>query len=364
MWSGEPERQMSRRTMVRRRPFPLTRRTFFALAGGAVLGACGGDPRSSATPPASSGLSTLPVTTRKVFYGAATPPDRLDSFEARLGSTLSCYRSFFEAGSEAELVTQAGNDIHAGRAPLVSIKPPGSWAATAANTSWLDALVEPLSRLPGPVFLIVHHEPEDDTATYGTPADYVAMQDAALARAAMAGNNIRVVPVLSSWSFNPSSSREPQEWNVERAAIYGLDLYNPWSPTNGKPWQPFSERLALAEHEAAGRPILVGEYGCRTDPAQPGRAAGWMQDAFDDAVHGNVVAMAYFNSNRNTRDGTWELDAETFPVFSQLLQSKDVAHIRTARHPPTPSSHRNSSGPAPSTRRTGNRPANSASNGT
>jgi hypothetical protein len=313
-------RRLSAADSEARQPLTITRRTLVTLAGMTLLTACSS---RSTQPP-------LNIAGRKMFYGAAMPPGQLGSFEREVGGRLSCHRTFFEGGQEQGLVDQARADVRIGRAPLVSIKPPGSWAATADDPAWIDSLVEPLSDVRGPVFLILHHEPEDDAGRYGEPADYVAMQRAALRRAALAGHNVHVVPVLSTWSFDPDASRHPGDWNVPEAEIYGLDLYNPWSPTNGKPWQPFDERLALATPLADGRPILVGEYGCRTDDSQPGRAAGWLQDAFTHALGVGVIAMSYFNSYRNTRDESWELDSETLPVFAQILGEAHVATIRSS----------------------------------
>jgi hypothetical protein len=212
--------------------------------------------------------------------------------------------------------------------PIASIKPPGSWAATAQDHAWIDSLVGPLGDLGHQMFLCVHHEPENDAAHYGTAADYVAMQNALLDAAAPTPNVV-VVPILGTWSFDERSARLPSEWNVHRAGVYGLDLYNPWSPTNGKEWIPFADKLDLAAQEADGRPMLIGEYGCRSDPAQPGRAADWLSDAFDAALAAGVVAMAYFNSSRNSPDGSWELDSETLPAFARLMEGPHVAWIKT-----------------------------------
>lgn len=263
----------------------------------------------------------------QLYYGASTPQAELAAFEAELGTALACYRSFFKHWEVPALVAQARSDIAAGRVPLTSIKPPASWVETARDTAWLDSLMEPLSDVGGPVYLIINHEPENDAHRFGTSAEYVALQQAALTRATMAGGMLTVVPILSSWSFDEQANRTPREWNVPEAPIYGLDLYNPWAAHNGNPWVPFADKLALAEHEAAGRPVLVGEYGCRTDPTKPGRAARWLTDAFDVALAEGVVAMSYFNSSVGATDGTWELDAETLPVFSDLLRSDEVARI-------------------------------------
>jgi hypothetical protein len=301
----------------------VTRRTLLAATCAGVLAACSGQSRHQHT--------ATDLRGRRMYYGAAVPPERLAGLERAIGERLSCHRTYFVAGQENALVAQARNDVALGRVPLVSIKPPAGWAETAGNTAWLDSLARPLSQVPGPVYLIIHHEPENDAASYGTAGDFVAMQRAALHRAAKAGTNISVVPVLSTWSFDNSNlARQPEEWNVPEAPIYGVDLYNPWSPTNGAPWVSFQDRLALSLPTAAGRPILIGEYGCRTDPSQPGRAAEWLTAAFGHALAAKVEAMAYFDSYRNSSDASWELDAETLPVFARLMQQRHVAHLHIA----------------------------------
>jgi hypothetical protein len=301
-------------------PAGLTRRSLLTIAGaGALAAACGGQAVRTYPPP--------PLPKGQLYYGSSTPAGTLDSFESALGTRLSCHRTFFSPGGEAALVAEAAADLRDGRLPIPSIKPPASWAETARDDAWLDSLIGPLSDLPGPVYLVIHHEPENDAARFGSSDDFVALQRAALSRADAAGDNVTVVPILTAWSFDERSAIDASSWNVDNAPIYGLDVYNPWSADNGKPWTLFGDRLALSADDAAGRPILIGEYGCRTDPADPGRAAAWMREAFTSSLRADAVAMAYFNSAVGSRDGTWELDDERFPVFSELLRSGQVARV-------------------------------------
>lgn len=74
-----------------------------------------------------------------------------------------------------------------------------------------------------------------------------------------------------------------------------------------------------------GYPTLVGEYGCRTDPENPGCAAQWMRDARDFAYANGFIGISYFNSGLNSPDGTWELDSERTPVFTDLLGRTETA---------------------------------------
>jgi hypothetical protein len=296
----------------------LTRRSFLALLAASAAAACSSEPD----------VPTYPLPKDALYFGAATPPDRLAAFEAELGDRLSCYRSFFQGDQIDELHQQVASDLAEGRMPIASIKPPDSWAATAKNAAWIDQLVGPLGDLQKQLFLCVHHEPENDAARYGTAGDYVDLQNAVLDAAATTAPKVVIVPILGTWSFDERSDRRPSEWNVHEAGVYGLDLYNPWSPTNGKDWISFADKLGPAHEEADGRPMLIGEYGCRSDSSQPGRAAQWLTDAFAAALDAGIVAMAYFNSSRNSPDGTWELDSETMPAFEALMSGPNVAWLQ------------------------------------
>ena len=56
---------------------------------------------------------------------------------------------------------------------------------------------------------------------------------------------------------------------------------------------------------------LIGEYGCRDDPENPGLAAEWLRDAAEYGRSHNFVSMSYFNSGVQSPDGTWALQGET-----------------------------------------------------
>jgi hypothetical protein len=307
----------------------LGRRGFLALAGASALSACSGNGSTPTLPtlPTRTDLSRTEFPSDRVFYGSSSPAGSLSGFEDALGEPLPCYRSFFGSGEPGALHARVADDVRRGRLSIPSIKPPGPWAESAADKGWIESVLGPLGDLGAPVFLAVHHEPEGEAHAYGTPDDYRLLQLSVIHTAATLAPTVTIVPILGSWSFDSRTNRDPAEWNVAQATAYGVDIYNPWSPANGKRWIPLAEKLDLAHEQAAGRPIVVGEYGCRSDPNTPGRAAGWMRDAFTAALASDVVAMAYFNSAQNSPDGTWELDAETFPVFRDLLHAPQVQRL-------------------------------------
>ena len=108
--------------------------------------------------------------------------------------------------------------------------------------------------------------------------------------------------------------------------MFGIDIYNPFSATQPT-WVPFETKLSRARKLAGSRPIAVGEYGCRADPADPERATQWMRDAFSVARDGGVVSMSYFHSGVNSPDGPWHLDGGRGDVFRNRLSAPAVSRL-------------------------------------
>lgn len=118
---------------------------------------------------------------------------------------------------------------------------------------------------------------------------------------------------------------DPSAWIVPEASVFGLDLYNPWSPTNGQPWRSFASKADEVVSWLGDIPLVIGEYGCREDPDNPGLAAEWLHDAAQYAREHRIISMSYFNSPMNTEDETWELTRETEQAFAELLACDWVA---------------------------------------
>jgi hypothetical protein len=266
----------------------------------------------------------------QLYFGASLPYRRpLVRWERTLGKPLALHRSYFAPDQTTKLVTQCVADLRRQRMPHVSMKPAGTWAdvASGRRDDWLVNLFDSLEPVAGPVFLTIHHEPENDAGAPGMLApDFVAMQRRAIRIAHERAPHVTVVPVLQHWTFDLRRKNiDPESWVVPESDVFGLDLYNPWSPTNGKPWRTFSSKYAEVEPWIAGKPVVIGEYGCRQDPTRPGRAEKWLRDAVSFAREQGVVSMAYFNSRVNVSDGTFELSGELESAFRQLLGSSWVA---------------------------------------
>jgi hypothetical protein len=265
----------------------------------------------------------------RLYYGASVEGGDPSSLESQTGTKLSLYRSYMQASTSASaMASRASADVANGRIPLISTKVPGSWASVAAGDqdAWLLDRIRALATIKGPVWLALHHEPSGD----GAASDWVAMQQHAHKLIKANSTNIALVGILNGWDFkqkngNPGAYNMPVGTGVD---VMGFDSYNGWSPSNGKAWQPVADVLAPGlTIQSWGYPTLVGEYGVRTDPDNPGRAAQWLRDAYSYAAAHNFVGLSYFNSAQNSPDGSWALDSERLPAFRDSLRGAFTARM-------------------------------------
>jgi hypothetical protein len=295
--------------------------------------------RPAGDPAAAAGHLPEDLPEGLMFFGASVPWHRpVRPWERSLGRTLATHRSYFTPGREevAHLHRQCADDAVNRRLPHVSIKAPGPWRAVAdgAQDDWLASILRPLGRSGLPAIFTLHHEPENDAGPSGhSPEDFVAMQRHARRMAAELAPQVSVVPVLQHWTFDPMrrDAVDPSPWLIPEFPLMGLDVYNAWSAHNDKEWRSFGSKLDEVIGWFEGQRLVIGEYGCRIDEDNPGRAAQWLHDAVDHARDRGVVSMSYFNSSVNADDGTWELYGETEEAFSELLAADWVA-----RPPVTP----------------------------
>jgi hypothetical protein len=267
-----------------------------------------------------------------MYFGASVPYHRsILAWEQELGSVLSVNRSYFgtEPDQAAKLVECCSTDLNQGRLPHVSIKPARAWhdVAAGADDGWLIKLLQQLGDGGLSAILTIHHEPENDAGGPGMlSADYVAMQERAIRLAADLAPRVIVAPILQHWTFEPlRDDIDPSAWIVPSASVFGIDVYNPWSPTNGKQWRSLGSKLDEIAGWTGGRPLVIGEYGCRDDPENPGLAAHWLRDAVDYALTHDVISMCYYNSGSDEPEGSWELTQGMQSTFAALLASDWVA---------------------------------------
>jgi hypothetical protein len=311
-----------------------------AVAISAATSACRDAGAGGGRPSSASSMPTTAATAAPAQFPGAPPPGQLYygsslprkqsliDWEAQLGNRLSVHRTYFtpDHNETGQLIKTCREDQSFGRLSHVSIKPTWSWRSIASgrHDDWLDNTLRQLGEEGVPVFLTIHNEPENDAGPPGmTPVDYVGMQTNAIKLAAEVAPLVTIVPVLQHWTFDPlrDGDDDPSDWIIPDASVIGLDIYNPWSPTNGKNWRSFGSKAGEVMSWFDHVRVAIGEYGCRVDPQNPGLAAEWLRDAAEFGREHQFVSMSYFNSHVNSPDGTWALQGETEETFAELLAS-------------------------------------------
>lgn len=316
------------------------------------------DAYRKANPPAG------PFPVGNLFVGASTQSAEtgIEALEKQLGVNVAVHRSYFVASQSVAslskgrakahpdhpyrvleheqvihvqaaanvLATQAATDLKAGRFPMLSIKLPSTWGnvASGAQDAWLKALLAALGTVGGPVGLCFHHEPFDDKGAAGsgmTSGDYVAMYEHA---APLKPANVYLVPILQSAPFDGTGAVQGNilDWYSKTATdIAAVDCYDHWSV--GKPdsaWRtPQQVAVCLSQLAPLGKPVAVAEWGVRTDPRTPGKAAQWMADFIAYITGQGAVFASYFSSAQNVNDGgtPWVLDGERLAEMVKLVKA-------------------------------------------
>lgn len=265
----------------------------------------------------------------KVYWGAAIDGNAPAAYhEDACACVMSLHRTFFQwTHRTGYMIDTARADITAGRLPWISIKtPPWSEMAAGIHDAAIDEMLRALDALPGPVWLTVWHEPENDP---GLPSDHVGMNRRVRQRmTALGTDNIALVVILMSWTWDARSGRNPSVW--WEPGIYdllGVDHYTDLEVSLIDPvW------LSIRQWAAARNvDVAVGEWGMRgTDAAAGQRVRDWYNHAANshqDSQGARVVGLAAFDSALNVAE-SYELQGEQLTAFRQLLTDPRTANIR------------------------------------
>lgn len=253
--------------------------------------------------------------------------------EGPTGKSLALRRTFW-GWNDSKMFTSVKADIAADRLPLISMKTPG-WAEVASGRqdATLDSMLRQLDAAGGPVWLIVHHEPEGGCNTScaangmddigGAPA-WRAMQVKIRERMNVVGTkNIAFFPAPMAWTWDPASGRNPEDWYVPGIWDgYFVDAYCDFNCSDkGKTtltstqWVNFSKWA-----DAKGIPYGTAEWGMRGSDAAAGQA---VQDFWENGFKNNkdIIGLAYFDSALNSPNGSWELVGSQLTTFQNILKS-------------------------------------------
>ncbi|WP_309647977.1 hypothetical protein [Nocardioides sp.] len=255
-------------------------------------------------------------------YGGNTDPATL---EAEAGGPLGVRRTFWRPTQVAAAVATAREDLAAGRLPWISFKLPLSWdeMASGDGDEWVLGIATALSRLPGPVWIAFHHEPEGE----GDTEDWRRMQEHLAPIVRAAARNVAFTVILTGFHQlfgDPDWSLEeawPRDTTVDVAAfdiyteygtVKGDRVVSEW-PDLGDDW--FRPLAAWAREE--GVAWGLAETGV-TDEAFA-REPGLIGENFADLRAEGGIAFSYFDSPLNTPASYQLLDPAKVADFAGVL---------------------------------------------
>lgn len=312
-----------------RRGFGLSRRALLGAAVAATLAGCRDEAAPKVAPPTSAPRFPGDPGPGRLYLGASLSIDQPASARPDLGGErMSMARRFYQPHQIALMREATSTDVAAGILPFVSFKVPGTWLAISRGRydRWLDQVVEGLGSLGAPVWLALHHEPENDASgPDGTREDWLAMQQRVIDRAA-AAPLVTVVPVLMNWTFQARSHRNPLDWVMTDVPLLGVDIYNPWQPNGRSDWMEFADLIGMVRDVVPDQPLVIPELGTSSDPFDPTRAALWLRGAVETSLREDVVGLAWFDtetpSSRNRR-----LDEAGREELQSLLGRPEIARL-------------------------------------
>jgi hypothetical protein len=263
-----------------------------------ALAACG--PGAPSDDEIFSSPAAVTTAEAKTLFGARAKPgggfsarDALINLETKVGRQFAVHRQFY-GGDVAQPHADVKWAQDRGTIPLVSIHTPGQWAAVAKGDfdSTLRAQAIGLRDTGKTVWLIFHHEPEDDITgavncneltgcgNNGTPAEFVAAwRHFVDIYREVGAKNVKFVWTLMAWSFRNGEAPKYDPGSSYYDFV-GADGYN-FFTCNGSNWVSFAEIYKGARDHAikTSRPLIAPEWGSREDSNQPGRKATWIEEA-------------------------------------------------------------------------------------
>ncbi len=231
--------------------------------------------------------------------------------EKQFGQALGLHRTYYSGAQIDSAVRTATADVAAGRLPWISFKAPQSWTAMAsgAGDAWATQLADGLKKVPGPVWLAIHHEPEKD----GDLSQWTAMQRRIAPIIHARTNNVAYTVIYSGWNTfgngtHTLASKWPGDAHVDVTAIDAYSAYgiNRGNGVGTKHLDTSSYYVKLsAWAKAHGTAWGIGEMGQSVSAATDDPT--WLTRAYRELVAEGGAGLSYFDSNRNSVTD-WGLD--------------------------------------------------------
>jgi beta-mannanase len=279
--------------------------------------------------PGPGGVSNILAPSSGALWGTTQFTYGLESQVGRKFDIVHFYHQWTHAFPTAEERELANG----GRILLLNWKPPtssGSWAAVASgqHDAQITTTANRLKSFGKKLFLAFHHEPEDNVGQYGSASDYARafrrIHD--VFERAGASNVVWVWNVMGYMGHaHMFGQLYPGDQYVDWIAF---DPYNWYGCKSGAKPQSFAEITkpfydwTAANHP--GKPLMLGEWGLREQPAGYPSKGAWFRDAISTlkASRARIKALVYFN---NLHDGCdWRITTSSGSVEGYRAAGQDT----------------------------------------
>ncbi len=276
----------------------------------------------------------------QVLLGSASGNSSQDPLpqEGVFGGTLGLHRTYWQAAQRSRALDRARLDLQQGRLPWISFKTPVdpatgkklSWAQMAAGEgdAWARSVAADLAALPGPVWVAVHHEPENDP---GDMQDWKRMQQH-LAPIFRASPNVAFTVIFMGYHQfaapypDPKLSMEAMWPGAQYVDVTGFDPYNNYGTlkssgkmdTNFMELKSYYDDIVAWSDSVGGAPWAIAETGLTDLAAEVD--VKWLSRAYDDMKAAGGVALTYWD---NQFDGpATSHGSNTWRLATQLKQDE------------------------------------------
>ena len=256
-------------------------------------------------------------------YGGNRDPS---GWEDSMGHRLGVRRTYWGADEVQKAVASARVDLSRERVPWMSFKLPYSWEQMrdGAGDEWTRSLARELSRLDGPVWLALHHEPEGD----GDIRAWTAMQARLAPIVREAAPNVAYSIILTGWN-QLHGEREysldavwPEGTSID---LLGFDVFNKYGAQ--KDGITFTEHTRLRRDYFPSFQVFAKQHGVAWGLAETGYTdlaaqedPDWVARTYESLLEHDGVVLSYFNSTLNSV-GSWDLTGDKERRFAAQLRS-------------------------------------------
>lgn len=291
--------------------------------------------------PTTKNFAAKPIS-NEVFWGAGINTEnnsaRLVEHEQQSGRSISIHRMFFKWHQRLDLIREVKEDHEAYRLPWVSIKPANnaSWKEMATKNNYiqeLETMIMELKKIEYPVWLTIHHEPENGDKRFSPTDDHGEAPDYILWSKKVRelidkheATNIAFAPIFSTYSWY--TGRDMNTWWAP--GIYDFIGVTHYS-RNGTSLLTQNWLKIRRWSEEKNMDIAISKWGIIDENNNKGNLVNdWYNSALASESDGNgarIIGLCAYDSDQEINEPFF-LKSSQFNVYVDKMKKPTTADIR------------------------------------